>query len=179
MQLEIEIQDTSKLTRGVVVPFILTITNNGPDDSDFVVTIYNDREVNDDIFVLSNLSFIADDSIEQDCEFFPINGNDTIPNIGPDYINFYFVITPDLAANSSLTCHGLALASINKTTKIVFNLSVRTDDIDDDLSNNTQSVTFGVKPPLIPTLSQLSLFVLAFLLLLLGFRQFHIKFSQS
>ena len=171
MQIDIEIPNTSNLTRGDVVPFTLTITNNGPDNSDSLAIIYNDSEINDNIFALSNLSFTVDESIDQECEFAPINANDTIPNTGPDFIGFYFVLMPDLPANSSVSCRGFANVSIYKITKIDFHAVVRQTDNDNDLSNNTQSVIFNVKPTAIPLLSRFSFVILTLIFILLGCRQ--------
>lgn len=173
LELELDLQDTSQLEYGQILPFSLTVTNNGPDaaagtsdaflpNSVFIRTIFENANG------LPELVFAADPSIEQECFWVSII-SEPLPIPGSEPSIAYLASMPIIPAGASVTCYGLVQSFVNVTDKeINFLASPFPDDTDTDLSNNSIDRIFGLKPRVIPSLNILSLIILSVLLLIIA-----------
>ena len=179
LDLELDLQDTSQLEYGQIVPFSLTITNNGPDaaagSSDaflpnrlFIRSIFENSNGFPELFIVS------DNSFEQECFWTSIIAEPP-PIPGAQVSLTYLVNMPIIPANSSITCFGLIQSFIEISNKnITFFSSPILADTDTDLSNNSIDRVFGLRPQIIPTNGILGLIILTLFSLFIG--QYYLRY---
>ena len=184
LELELDLQDTSQLEYGQIIPFSLTVTNNGPDDaagtsdgflpnSVFIRTIFENSNG------LPQLVFAADTSIEQECFWVSII-SEPLPIPGSEPSISYLASMPIIPTGSSVTCYGLVQSFVNVTNKeINFLASPFQDDTDTDLSNNSIDRIFGLRPQVIPSLGMSSLSILIILMLIFSCFAFNTDVIRS
>lgn len=172
LDLELDLQDTSQLEYGQIIPFSLTVTNNGPDaaagSSDaFLPNRVFIRSIFENSNGIPELIFAGDPSIEQECFWLSIIVEPP-PIPGAQTSLSYLVNMPIIPAGSSVTCYGLVQSFVDTNREINFLSSPILADTDTDLSNNSIDRIFGLKPRVIPSLNILSLSILSVLLLIIA-----------
>ena len=177
LAITLEHQPLDDLQFGQVIPFSITITNNGPDTAGEDTTTIKPIEAyliinkNTPLFVEQN------SSIGQPCDFLLAVGEPIPPNTVDFIYSFYF---PPIPANDSLTCYGLfqvVFQTGNRT--IEWSLIPALNDSDPDETNNTATMVFGIKPPMVPSLTTYSMLFLMLLIFVLTKRQFMRKASNT
>ncbi len=163
LALSIEHEPLDDLALGQVIPFSITITNNGPEEAGTNSTIALPLSV--DLVLEQNTPLLITNNpnIEHPCFFISGFGKPIPPN---PLLFIYTFFSPPIAPNESITCHGLMQSFLTSGTLSIewFNLPAFLDT-DPDQSNNSITLTLGVRPPMVPALSFWALGLLILLLM--------------
>jgi hypothetical protein len=159
-------QPLDDLQLGQVIPFSITISNHGPDtagaDSTRKKPVIANIIINESIPIIIAQDF----SIPQTCDFLISIGEPLPPNTLDFLYSFYY---PPIPAGESLTCYGLVQVFIKSGGEsIEWYISSPPDNDPIDI-NNTATMVFGIKPPMVHTLSFFFFIVLAILMMKLTF----------
>jgi len=157
---------------GEIGEFTLTVTNLGPDDAGFdipgpfpISVATEPLLINPDGFL--DMFFAKNFNISQECGF--VQGvADPLPGDPPQF-DFLFLL-PGIPAGTSITCYGLYGMGIT-SGRVEIEWSVFNPiDTDPVIENDFVTMSFGIAPPVIPTLSIWGMLLLILAVLGLFFR---------
>jgi len=155
LELSIDHPPLDDLAFGQIIPFSITLTNNGPDTAGGKAT--TTRPISVDLAIEQNTPVLITENttIEQSCFFLTGFGEPRPPNPLIIFYSFNFLPIP---TGDSITCYGLMQVFLPSGNLSVewFNFPFLLDT-DPDNSNNNVTLQLGVRPPMVPTLSLLAL----------------------
>ena len=157
-------QSLDDLEFGQVIPFSITISNYGPDTAGADSPI--EKSISASFIMNQNTALLLvaqDNSIEQSCDFLLSFGDPRPGNTLDIFYSFYY---PNIPAGESLTCYGIFEVYFGSGRRAInWNLSSPTDT-DPDQSNNTAEMVFGIRPPVVPSLTIISVILLTVMFLI-------------
>lgn len=176
MSFSLNLGDTENLTYGETYPFSITIINNGPEDAgtetkaDFPIAVFasNIKVRNGNV----ELVFFQE-TPDPNCIILTIIGHP--PPGGGEIEYIYEIATNDLPANSTITCNGFYTVGFHSGNRNIEFLVSSGLDNDIDLSNNFQTVTFGIEPMVIPILNPWTIIFLSVLIFIIAIYYFNNK----
>lgn len=178
LSLALDIADTDNVEFGQIIPFSITVTNNGPDAAASTSTSTLPNRIFTNAFYensngFPNIIIFKDNSIKQDCIILTFIGEPPPPPLPPPPTLAFTIRLPMIPANTSVTCYIKAQVLFDSGNESISFRSVPIlGDIDSDLSNNNKEIVFSIKPAVIPTLNKFTLLLLSCFLLVIGMRHF-------